>query len=130
MLAKLCVLILSLGVTGGVLLHLRQARLQVVHELARVQLRMNDRDRDLFRIRTRIASRITPERIEQLAAQFGPMTPIGVHTAHDLPAASAPDGEATLPAGGAGAQPDRRTTTPRSHANADRPEETEAAPPR
>lgn len=129
MLAKLCVLILSLGVTGGVLLHLRQARLQVVHELARVQLRMNERDRDLFRIRTRIASRITPERIEQLAAQFGPMTPIGVHTAHDLPSATPrPDGEATVPTG-AGAQPDRRNA-PRNHANADRSEEADAAPPR
>lgn len=81
MLAKICMLILSLGITAGILLHLRQARLQAVHELARVQLRMNERDRDLFRIRTQIAQRVTPERIEEAAKRFGPLAPIGVETA-------------------------------------------------
>ncbi|MGD9690979.1 MAG: hypothetical protein AB7K52_08655 [Phycisphaerales bacterium] len=91
MLAKLCVLILALGVCGGALLQLRQARLQVVHELARVQLRMNERDRDLFRIRAQLAQRTSPESVEQLAARFGPLSPLGVHLAEDLPAASGSD---------------------------------------
>jgi hypothetical protein len=81
MLPKICILILSLGMTAGVLLHLRQARLQAVHELARVQLRMNERDRDLFRVRTQIARQVTPDRIEQAAKTFGPLTPVGVETA-------------------------------------------------
>ncbi len=85
MLAKLCVLIVSLGISAGVLLHLRQARLQAVHELAKAQLRMNARDRDLFRIRAEIAERITPERVEQMAQQFGPLTPLGVDAPEMLP---------------------------------------------
>jgi hypothetical protein len=85
MLAKLCVLIVSLGIAAGVLLHLRQARLQAVHELAKAQLRMNARDRDLFRIRAEIAERITPERVEQMAQQFGPLTPLGVDAPDTVP---------------------------------------------
>ncbi len=81
MLAKLCVLILSLGVAAATLLHLRQARLQAVHELTKAQLRMHDRDRDLYLIRTRIAERITPERVEQIAQQYGPLKTLGVDKA-------------------------------------------------
>jgi len=85
MLAKLSVLIVSLGVAAGILLHMRQARLQAVHELARAQVRMHERDRDLYRIRAAIAERITPERVEQLARQFGPLTPMGVDPAPERP---------------------------------------------
>jgi hypothetical protein len=95
-LAKTCVLILSLGAAACVLLGLRQARLQAMHEIAGIQRRMNDHDRNLFRLRLEIAERVTPERVEQAAQKLGPMAPIGV----DPPEAGEGQGEAKPPAGG------------------------------
>jgi hypothetical protein len=86
MLAKICVLIVCLGVAAAVLLHMRQARLQAVHELAKVQLRMNERDRDLYRVRTQIAAKVTPERIEEAAKRFGPLSAPHVSGAAEPPA--------------------------------------------
>jgi hypothetical protein len=105
--AKLCVLILAIGTTAGTLLHLRQARLQAVHELAELQKRFNQHDRDLFTIRTQIAQAVTPERVQQMASTLGPMRPIGVDpletdgqtvlTRSDAPAAVRPVSHSTRP---------------------------------
>lgn len=78
MFAKLAVLILAVGVFACSLLALRQQRLDAVHELAVSQKRMAERDRDLFQLRTRIASRVMPDRVEALAAKIGPLEPIRV----------------------------------------------------
>ncbi len=79
MLGKVCVLILSIGATGCGLLGYRQMRLQTLHELANVQKRLVLHDRDLFRLRSEIAERVTPARVAQLAADLGPMVSIGVN---------------------------------------------------
>jgi Tfp pilus assembly protein PilX len=76
--AKLCVLILGLGVMAVALLQFRQARLQAVHDLAGIQREMLLRDRELFAMRSQIAQAVTPERVQQIASTLGPLRPIGV----------------------------------------------------
>lgn len=78
MAAKLCVLILGLGVMAVALLQFRQARLQAVHDLAGIQREMLLRDRELFAMRSQIAQAVTPERVQQIASTLGPLRPIGV----------------------------------------------------
>ncbi|MGH7132586.1 MAG: hypothetical protein ACREJO_11630 [Phycisphaerales bacterium] len=69
-------MILAVGVTACALLVLRQQRLDAVHELAVAQARIAERDRDLYEIRTRIASRVMPNQVELLAARIAPLEPI------------------------------------------------------
>lgn len=73
---KLSILILAVGVTACALLVLRQQRLDAVHELAVAQARIAERDRDLYEIRTRIATRVMPNQVELLAARIAPLEPI------------------------------------------------------
>jgi hypothetical protein len=76
--AKLCLLIVALGITGLSLLQIRQARLQAVHDLAQIQRQMLRDDRSLFELRTQIARAVTPARVHELAAKLGPMRPLGI----------------------------------------------------
>ncbi len=80
MFAKLAVLILSIGVVACVLLTVRQLRLQAVHEMAEVQRRVAERDRTLWRLRVEIASRLTPDRVEQMVQALGPLESIDLDT--------------------------------------------------
>lgn len=83
MVAKLCVMILAIGATAVTVLSLRQDRLRAVNALARTQQRMYEHDRTLFALRVQIAERITPERVQQMAAAIGATRPI-VPDAPDL----------------------------------------------
>jgi len=74
--AKLVAVVLALGACGSGLLALRQSRLQVASELTAAQLRINAADERLWLLRARIAERVTPERIELMAADVGPLHPI------------------------------------------------------
>lgn len=78
MFAKLCVLILGGGACAAGLLSLRQQRLDAVHEMIVLQGRMTSLDRDLLTLRTRIASLVTPGRVERMALTLGPLRPLGV----------------------------------------------------
>lgn len=67
MFAKLAIIIVAIGLTACGLLAMRQARLQATHELAQAQLRIAREDERLLTLHARIAERITPERILELA---------------------------------------------------------------
>lgn len=61
---KLAALILIGASAGASLLVVRQQRLQAVHEMTRAAERMIEMERALWRLRTEVASRVTPQRIE------------------------------------------------------------------
>lgn len=82
MFAKLVAVILGIGVIGCGLLALRQQRLEAASELARVQVRIRDQDERLWRLRSDIARRTTPEHVREMAAAIGPLRPL----VHPLPA--------------------------------------------
>ena len=90
MFAKLCVLILGGGACAAGLLSLRQQRLDAVHEMIVLQGRMTALDRDLLTLRTRIASLVTPGRVERMALSLGPLRPLGVSTGEQDVAAESP----------------------------------------
>jgi hypothetical protein len=68
---KLSVLILAFGVLACVLLANRQLRVQSAHELAEVQRRVAYHDRDLWRLRIEIASRVAPDEVERMGRGLG-----------------------------------------------------------
>ena len=76
MLAKLSVLIVGLGVLGCMLLGLRQLRTQAAHEMAEVQKRVAMHDRQLWALRSEIARRITPDKVEPMAVHLGALVTI------------------------------------------------------
>ena len=71
MFAKIAVLILSIGLIAGTLLTVRQQRIQAAHGLAKAQTRLAELDRELLRLRLRIAARITPDQIEARTVSLG-----------------------------------------------------------
>jgi hypothetical protein len=76
MVAKLAVLILSLGVVSCVLLGIRQQRVMAAHEMADVQKRVARHDRELWKLRSEIARLTTPDKVEVMALKFGQLVPI------------------------------------------------------
>lgn len=81
MLAKLAALIICMSLCACALLAARQMRMQAAHELTESRLRIMKHDNDLRRVRARIASRITPERIERMASEMQPLQPIAAESA-------------------------------------------------
>ena len=76
MLAKLCVLIVALGVVSCVLLGTRQQRVLAAHQMADVQKRVARHDRELWKLRAEIARLTTPEKVQVLAMKYGKLLPI------------------------------------------------------
>lgn len=76
MFAKLVAVVVALGACGCTLLALRQSRLQVASEVAQTQIRINQEDERLWVLRARIAERVTPEQVEQMARTVGPLRPL------------------------------------------------------
>ena len=76
MFAKLVAVVVALGACGCTLLALRQSRLQVASEIAQTQIRINQEDERLWVLRARIAERVTPEQVEQMASLVGPLRPL------------------------------------------------------
>ena len=70
---KIAVLTISLALCACALLCLRQMRTQSAHELAEARLRVLQRDNEFWRLRTRIAARVTPEHIQRLATKLNPL---------------------------------------------------------
>src|SRR5437870_945516 len=61
-----------MGLIAGVLLAVRQQRIQAAHELARAQTRLMELDRVLLRLRLQIAAKITPDQVERRAGALSP----------------------------------------------------------
>ncbi|MBX3359000.1 MAG: hypothetical protein KF745_11305 [Phycisphaeraceae bacterium] len=78
MFAKICAVIVTVGVIGCVLLTNRQLRLQAVHDLAVLQKRVAEHDRALWHLRVEIAGSVTPGNVEQLARAIGPLESLPV----------------------------------------------------
>jgi hypothetical protein len=73
MFAKLLTLIVCVGVVAGVLLALRQARVQAAHDLADLRLMHAQQDRGLRELRADIARLVTPESVRRMAQRLGPL---------------------------------------------------------
>lgn len=69
MFAKLCAVILALGVVACSLLALRQSRLQAASELTQSQLRIQRLDERLWALRSEIASRVAPEALREFVGE-------------------------------------------------------------
>lgn len=76
MFAKLVVVVIALGACACGLLAMRQSRLQAASELAQVQLRISKLDQELWDLRSEIAGRVTPQHIERMALDVGPLRPM------------------------------------------------------
>lgn len=82
MLEKLLVLVIGVGLTAGVLLATRQARLQAAHDLAGLRLLITREEHRLYDLRAQIAALATPESVRRMTAKVGPLRLIepGVRT--------------------------------------------------
>lgn len=78
MLAKLCFLILSVGVIGLVVLSLRQQRAETYHEMAVTQRDLASMDRKVQFFQGQVAQREVPGNVTRLAAGLGELQSIGV----------------------------------------------------
>ncbi len=67
-----------MGALACTLLALRQQRIEAVHQMAMVNLRIMEADRGLARLRTDIVANLEPEKIEVLASKLGTLRPIEV----------------------------------------------------
>lgn len=94
MLAKLCALIVGVGVISCALLGIRQARVQAGHEMADVYRRIQKHDRDFYLLYAEVARRTTPEKAEEVARKFGPLVGIGPERMQELVRAEAAAAEA------------------------------------
>jgi len=74
MFVKLACVIVCAGVTGMVLLSLRQDRLQAANEFAEARLRVRMFNEQVSTIRAELATQITPDRIEAMADELGVRT--------------------------------------------------------
>jgi hypothetical protein len=78
MFAKLAVIVVAMGIFAATLLSFRQNRLQVASELTQTQLRIQKSDDNLWLLRARIAAKVAPASVEQLAADVGPLRPLAL----------------------------------------------------
>ena len=66
MTAKIAFAIVCFGLIAVELLSVRQARLQVSHEISAARLRVRDHDERLLELRARIAREVTPEAVRRM----------------------------------------------------------------
>ncbi|XVJ58555.1 MAG: hypothetical protein HEQ23_03795 [Tepidisphaera sp.] len=106
MFAKLVVVIFVCCGTACGLLALRQSRLAVTHELAKVQLSVRGLDERLLAVRADIGQFVTPERVGTMVAGKAELRPLimnpgtkdGEKPAPTLPNLYVQSGSATVPA--------------------------------
>lgn len=67
MVAKLAVIIISIGAAFGALLVNRQQRIDAVAEIARAQLRMEMHDKTIMRLQAAVAKSIRPDELRAIA---------------------------------------------------------------
>lgn len=85
MVAKLAVLIVALGACACGLLMMRHQRAQAAHELATARLRIVETEARLWRLRSEIAQRVTPEEVARLSSSLGPLQPLTPEALRDAP---------------------------------------------
>lgn len=88
--SKLIVLILAIAAGALLLLIARHQRMQADHEMAAARLRIIAMDNQLWELRARIAQRITPHSVAEMAADLGELRPLG-RAMWDGPASSEAD---------------------------------------
>lgn len=67
MVAKLAVIIISIGAAFGALLVNRQQRIDAVAEIARAQLRMELHDKTILRLQAAVAKAVRPDELKAVA---------------------------------------------------------------
>jgi hypothetical protein len=98
---RVALVVIAAGGCACALLAMRQSRLQVASELVQAQLRITEADERLFLLRARVAQRVTPQNVDRLARELGPMRPLHEPPPSAPPAASAPIASASRrPTGG------------------------------
>ena len=79
MLAKMITVVVFAAAVGAVLLGLRQQRLQLMHEMARMHAQMNRNRQDTWDLQVKIAEKTQPtelrEAIARLNLELEPITP-------------------------------------------------------
>ncbi len=76
MFGKTAVLIVLTGMCACALLAARQMRTQAAHELAQSRLRAARLDNEIARVRAKIATDISPERVMQMAGKLDTLKPL------------------------------------------------------
>jgi hypothetical protein len=76
MFPKIAVVIVGIALAASCLLAARQMRTQAAHELAQARLRVMKLDNERWKLRSDIASRITPEHVQEMASHLSPLKPI------------------------------------------------------
>lgn len=76
MFAKVAVLIVSIGLCAAALLAIRHQQTQAAHGLTESRLRITQRDQELWRLRSRIAAVVTPQRVKEMALRVGGFQPL------------------------------------------------------
>lgn len=87
MFPKLVVVVLALGAMSSALLAFRQSRLQAASDLAQTQLRISAADDRLWMLRAKVAERITPHHVKDMADRLGPMRPLAPYDPELVPPA-------------------------------------------
>lgn len=93
--AKLAMLALAGAGSAGALLGVRQQRIMAAHELIETHARIVQIERSQRELRARIAERLSPDALRQLASAYGPLETLPpewcVHPALGPVAMSSPD---------------------------------------
>lgn len=71
MFAKLLLVIIVAGATGGALLVNRQHLIDTAHDIARSHQRLGEQEQVLWRLRTEIAEHVTPEDVRRHMDRLG-----------------------------------------------------------
>lgn len=74
--AKLALLALAGAASAGALLGVRQQRVMAAHDLIEAHARIVEIERNQRMLRARIAERLSPDALRQLAMAYGPMEAI------------------------------------------------------
>ncbi len=85
MVAKLLAIVLTLALTAAGLLAIRQQRLQAVSEMAAAIERASTLERQTWKIRAEIASRVAPHALKNLIGPLGEVDPLCVGWREALP---------------------------------------------
>jgi len=85
MVAKLLAIVLTLALTAAGLLAIRQQRLQAVSEMAAAIERASWLERQTWKVRSEIAVRVSPDKVETLMKSLGDVEPLCVPWREAIP---------------------------------------------
>ena len=74
--AKLVFTILALGACCCTLLFLRHDRIVAASEMTKVQTRVRQQDEELWKLRVKIAEKVSPQHVTLMAQTIGPLHPL------------------------------------------------------